>query len=100
MQAVFFRIFWFFFAVFVDKNDFLIFFRLIFIFILICIAIGAKLSFASVLNFRLRRFRFHLSALLNYTKPHFFLTELILVAGDKNHSHVFRKILDGFITLN
>ena len=46
-EAVLFRIFWTFVAIFIDKND--IFFCLIFIVILICIANGAKLSFASAL---------------------------------------------------
>ena len=51
VQAIFFRIFWAFFAIFSDKNDFLIFFPFDFHTIHICIAGGAKLSFASVLRF-------------------------------------------------
>ena len=47
VQAILFRIFWAFVAIFDDKNDFLNF-RLIFIVNHICIANGAKFSFASV----------------------------------------------------
>ena len=52
--AIFFRIFWTFVAIFIDKKDFLNFFRLIFIVIHICIASDAKLSFVSGLIVCLR----------------------------------------------
>ena len=51
-QAILFWIFWAFVAIFIDKNDSLVFFPFILIIAAhICIASGAKLSFASVFKF-------------------------------------------------
>ena len=48
VQESLFRMFWAYGAMFIDENDFLNFFCLIFIVIHKCIASGAKLSFVSV----------------------------------------------------